>query len=244
MKAFIKIILLSLCLSLTGASTAGFLEKESVQKYETDLYYGQCVITTGLISTHKTCDIYLSEYLGGPDMQENASAYQTVLRLIRNMAPDDKFILHLDGYGGRVDIYHAFEKAVHMTKGEFDTELDGNVYSAHAMLLVLGQHIIVKENHIIMFHMPYNVGSKGEIIKLCKPKMSILDRITLAEFSTKISPYLNAEEYDQLIHCQDVYITAKDLIVRVPNQVVNQMPVKHINSTVSLLPYIFEVVVH
>jgi len=97
---------------------------------------------------HNICNVYLTDTI------EDDSNYLGLYKLIVESPKNTVINIHLSGYGGDVSTVVHLANAIQESKAEVDTIVEGNVFSAHAFIAMLGKHIYIQPNVLLLFHIP------------------------------------------------------------------------------------------
>lgn len=138
----------------------------------------------------------------------------------------DKVILHLDGYGGRVDNTQMLLSAIQNTDACVETHVEGPVYSAHAILSVAGDRIMVTNNGLFMFHRSSLYGNAEQLCKShegrqdrtqsakdkCHKMYEALIKLDRKMMIDLLHKVLSADDLKAVLDGHDVYITKHGLL--------------------------------
>ena len=160
--------------------------------------------------------------------------YSVLASILQNASRNDTIYLHLYGPGGRVGTVIYLNNLIQNCKANVVTVIDGNVYSADALLGMLGKKIHLDVNVDFMFHHPVIEDANGHQMtesEACLPYLTILDRGQSAYdkcmmymkegddqykllFDKMIKPYLTADELKRYNQGFDVIIKGSDMAKR------------------------------
>lgn len=87
-----------------------------------------------------------------PDTIQRASVHMGLVNLLRNAKEGDEITIHLNGYGGYVNAGLLIINAIEDSKATVTMQVDGPVYSMHALLACAGDKTVVKRHGYLMFH--------------------------------------------------------------------------------------------
>jgi len=134
--AYIAFLVLLIALSLSA--TAGNVVRTP----------GGSIECTGIVQ--QVCHIRLTTTISAP---EN---YQDIFRTIRSA---DVVYIHLVGNGGQVQTAKQFYNVIKSTKAKVITVVEGDVYSAHAFITMMGDEIIIGDNVTMLIHTSSILGA-------------------------------------------------------------------------------------
>lgn len=179
------------------------------------------------------CDVHFSGIIGPQDK------YRGLYELIENAPAGSKIRLHLYGVGGYVDTVIHLYNSINASKAEIDTIIEGPVYTAHAMIAMMGHHIIVSDASFFMFHLPaifdpnraenvlpeqvciYSLGDKDrgqDAYKKCMDASAAESKIINDMLNNTSYKYLTLEELQRVKEGYDVYVYAEDMRARLGQQ--------------------------
>ncbi len=91
-------------------------------------------------------DIYLSDSIG------EHNSYLKVITLIEKAPAGTTITLHLMGYGGQADSTIHLANAIALSKAVINIQVEGPVYSSHALLAMASKNIKIADESLFMFH--------------------------------------------------------------------------------------------
>lgn len=119
------------------------------QVSETEKLYCSGILT-------QTCHVRLSTAIGKPEK------YRRILHAMAQAGYGDTIYIYLRGNGGRVDSTIQIYNAIKNSKAKIVTVVEGDVYSAHAMIAAMGDEIKVGKYLLFMIHTSSAYGSYEE----------------------------------------------------------------------------------
>jgi len=180
------------------------------------------------VAEQKICQVVLSNTLG------NSEKYQKIGAAIKSLPSDWKVNIDLTGNGGSIDTVIYFYNIIEDSAAEITTNVVGPVYSAHAMLAMLGKTVHFGADTFLMIHQPaiydpakgeYQVLevacklSKGtdrgqSLTEKCLQNMYYNSLMFNKMFDKKIKPYMTSRELDRYYKGYDVYINGDEMTRR------------------------------
>ncbi len=177
----------------------------------------------------KVCQVYFSDSISGPE---------DYVQLANQLAMADKettINIHLIGNGGRADTIAYLTNVINSSKAKVVMHVDGNVFSAHAMIAFSGDELKISPLSYFLFHYPaamdpltkeyvppasicnyYRGLDRGISSKdKCLEEMKVEQIIYNTFFYTKIAPYLTKEEIKRYNEGYEVLITGVEMQKRV-----------------------------
>lgn len=157
-NVLIGLAILLMALAVPGINIYHHIELPTLNKYRIESHYKFEMFKRGAInvlgihlatyhpSVYKQVDIVLEDTI------YNQIAYEDVISTIRNANSGDVVVLHLAGYGGRVDAATVLINSMHNSKAFIVTHVEAPVYSAHAYIAANGDKLIMDPYTFLMFH--------------------------------------------------------------------------------------------
>lgn len=173
------------------------------------------------VQNNKECVVVMGRELKGVRSVAN------ILALLDTAKSGDKITFLITGLGGEVDTLLAITHEIESTKADVTTKVIGDVYSAHAMLGLVGKHIILKPSAVIMYHHSSGLRDRLEGNDVCAAQETKARResctkyinkhiITLDIFlQTYVYKYLTIDEIKQIREGGEVYLTGAELSKRI-----------------------------
>lgn len=94
----------------------------------------------------KRCHVRLTTTIGNPER------YRAVFEKLDGLRSKDEVIWHLVGNGGQIRTMIQIINVMKSNPARDITIVEGDVYSAHAMIAMSGDEIIIRENTMFLFH--------------------------------------------------------------------------------------------
>ena len=181
----------------------------------------------GASGTAENLEVYFSDTIQSP------MAYTALAVQLEKATPDTVITIHLIGFGGNADTVLYLENLISRSKATVIMDVDGSVYSAHAMIAMLGKQINIGKYGHFMFHYPAAMNYKREYVDpatIC-PLLTGVDRgipnsVNCANemkfsakefediFQAKIAPYLTAEEIKRYHQGYQVHVSGPEMARR------------------------------
>lgn len=160
-------------------------------KCETEQIKVKNILTLSV--TRQNCRVYLTNIIESPDR------YSELLMLLDGAKPQDQITFYLRGIGGRADSATLIMRAIRDSKAHVTGIVDGDVSSAHAMIMLAVPDLKIEDYVVIMMHIPtYN----RSVESICKQYEGHLDRGQSSEVkcinSLKLSLNLHIEKTEQV----------------------------------------------
>lgn len=114
---------------------------------------------SSIVARDNTTHIYLGNVIS------NETITVEVLEKIRSAKKGDKIVIHLAGYGGYLHDGLILLIAIDSSKADITMQVDGPVYSMHAILACAGDNVVVADGATLMYH-DYSGGFGGKSIEI------------------------------------------------------------------------------
>ena len=112
------------------------------------------VSCSGIFS--QTCHIRLDTGIKSPEV------YQEMLHVINTAKSGDTIYLHLIGNGGLVSSTVQINNVIKQSKAKIITVVEGDVYSVHAFIALMGDEVKIGEGVVFLFHITSAYGQYEE----------------------------------------------------------------------------------
>jgi ATP-dependent protease ClpP protease subunit len=116
---------------------------------------------------YKTCHVRLATEIGKPEQ------YRELFHLISTAKSGDTVYIHLIGNGGLVSTTVQFYNVIKASKAKIVTVVEGDVYSAHAYIAMMGHKIMIADYVLLLVH---NSSAYGSVETICIDKQGEEDR--------------------------------------------------------------------
>lgn len=98
------------------------------------------------IFLNQVCSVHLTDEI------VDSNKYINLKKLLDGAGSGDKITIHLAGFGGDAHTLLSLYNSLRSTKADVTMSVEGHVYSAHALLAVMGDHLVVGKHLYLMFH--------------------------------------------------------------------------------------------
>jgi ATP-dependent protease ClpP protease subunit len=164
-------------------------------------------------------DYYLSGYLNKPE------EYVEWFDHIRNAAPTDIIVLHINCFGG--DLYTAiqFIRVMNECEGTIVASIEGACMSAATMIFLQADEVEISKHSAFMFH-NYSggtIGKGGEMIDQLTYERSWSENLLQDVYAD----FLTQKEIESMLNGKDLWMNSDEVLHRM------QLKVKKINSKTS-----------
>ncbi len=164
-------------------------------------------------------DYYLSGYLHKPE------DYIEWFDHIRNAAPTDVIVLHINCFGG--DLYTAiqFIRVMNECEGTIVASIEGACMSAATMIFLQADEVEISKHSAFMFH-NYSggtIGKGGEMIDQLTYERSWSENLLKDVYAD----FLTQKEIESMLNGKDLWMNSDEVLHRM------QLKVKKINSKTS-----------
>ena len=151
-----------------------------------------------VIKTHNTYELYLGEVIQGPE------EYAELTSQLKKLSESDIVIVYLNGVGGSVAGLTRLTTSLDGTKAWVLYIVDGDVYSAHAVLACGAERQNISPGVMMMFHTYSSTAALAKGSDALKyhtaSTKAVKDMLT-----RRCSHLLTKEEIDGIINGVDVY---------------------------------------
>lgn len=178
------------------------------------------LLLIGSASYADRINIYLSE-----EISSDQSSYLPVFKEIERARAKDTIVLKLSGYGGDSNTLLRLFYLLDRSPAHVIVDVQGDVYSAHAMLALVGEEIVINPDSTFIFH---QVSSLNSELSVCKDELFKMDRgvwaytkcLTMVRetnikykifFEKHIFPYLTATEISMIQSGYEVYVSGEEM---------------------------------
>ncbi len=189
----IKLVMASMFMTvgLVMASVLGVfhIKVDTQHSLKVDLPTPYSQIESGFI--FKTTDIYLTTLIIFPE------AYHELMKKLDTAKVGDRVNIHLAGDGGDTIATIALYNSLKRTRAHITMIVEGDVYSAHAFLSLMGDDLKVGKGVIFMFHhgQHEDVSQYGEkVVKM----IAFRDTQTNKFIDELLTPYFRAQDIKTL----------------------------------------------
>jgi ATP-dependent protease ClpP protease subunit len=167
------------------------------------------------------CDVQLSSNIGiAEDYFDLATALKQQIT-----SQSDTVIFHLAGEGGLIDGATYLTDLIRSLPGKTIMEVDGDVYSAHAVLALVGTQISVPSDGLFFFHASSGTKMEKEqcisrIFSMdrghwgytaCIDQETQINRVQNEMLMKYVSKVLNKEEQAKVIQGETVVLSAEEI---------------------------------
>jgi len=163
------------------------------------------MVCSGTVSEH--CDIDLTQEIKG------AFQYRELMQKLRDAGSGDDITIHLMGYGGDAMTMIQLINTIKDSKATVTMSVEGPVYSAHTMLAMSGDKLVIKPGVMFMFH-DVQVGKGGTPYDDPDPGMQATIALFHEVMINVAGDYLTTDELSTIFSGGEVYISGEDMAHR------------------------------
>jgi ATP-dependent protease ClpP protease subunit len=163
---------------------------------------------------------------------EESTKYLILITFLTNLTKEDQVSFYIQGPGGYMDTTQLIYNAIHKNPAQIDMIVNGDVYSADALLALAGDSLQTKPNNLFLYHIPAikyrgsNITMKAycETIlptetdrgvsskKKCEDFAKWYDKQAYLTTFKKVKDVLTPEQYQAMLDGDDVIIDGYTVI--------------------------------
>lgn len=151
--------------------------------------------------------------------------YYQLQKMLESFTPADTVVIVLAGNGGSAESLFVLTNYIKRSKADITMKVVGNVYSAHALLALLGNHHVFYPHTVFLFH-EIQSGEDGLFDKLYSAVynlfddtevrfMANMDNEMLAHYGKTIKEIMTTQEYKDFLNHKDIFIPSERVMVHV-----------------------------
>ena len=182
------------------------LEEDEVKEKECRLYeyYEQ-------VNVSKIHHFYISQVV------DNPIHYIHMINIIMSASPVDIIHLHLNTPGGVLETGIQIINAMRSTEAHVVCSLEARAYSLGTLIFLAAAEFIVHDNCVMMFH-NYSGGTSGKGHEQ-EAELSATRQWFTSFAHDLYVPFLNEEEFENIINGGDLWIHSDEIRTRLSNMV-------------------------
>lgn len=156
--------------------------------------------------TGKIIDFYLVNTI------QNIQEYLDFLREVSNAKQDDTIVVHINNYGGSLDVAMNIYDALQLSRADVKICVEGMCASAASMVMLAGNEWEVFPHACVMIHAwsGAEIGKWNEI----QASFDYSKRVTEEQFRSLYKNFLTDEETEDCLKGKDFYFDCKEIMAR------------------------------
>lgn len=161
-------------------------------------------------SNGKTYDYYISGEIDTPDQ------YSDWFHTIRNIAPEETIVLHINSQGGDLFTAIQFVMAIQECQGHVIASVEGMCMSAATMIFLVADEFRITPYSMFMFH-NYSggtYGKGGEMFDALNHERKWSDHLLRSVYHN----FLSYDEISSLLENKDIWMDTDEVISRLQSR--------------------------
>lgn len=146
------------------------------------------------------------------EINEDSDNILCLIRALKNCGPTDTVNIYLNTNGGCLDTTAQIINSMRACEGQVVTHADGLVASAGSLIFFSGEIMTVAELSKVLIHNgDLSIAGKFNEVHV---QSDFWKNYVYTMFHSVYEPYLSAEEVDNILKGQDIYLTSEQVIER------------------------------